>query len=98
MDTFRAVFNGEIIAQSGDVVVLEGNVYFPPSTVRHEYLRRTRTKSLCYWKGVASSYTVEVNGLVDRNAAWTYRHPSPLVRRIKDYIAFWHGVRVERVG
>jgi uncharacterized protein (DUF427 family) len=98
MDTFRAIYNGQVIAQSSDVVLLEGTVYFPPSAVQHEYLRRSRAKSLCYWKGVASYYTVEVDGVTGRNAAWTYRHPSPLARRIKGHVAFWRGVRVERVG
>jgi uncharacterized protein (DUF427 family) len=97
VDTFRAIFNGEVIAQGNDVVLLEGNVYFPPSAVRDEYLHRTRAKSLCYWKGVASYYTVEVKGLADRNAAWTYRHPSRLAKRIKNHVAFWRGVHVERV-
>ena len=98
MDTYRASYHGKVIAQSGEVVLLEGNVYFPPSAVQHEYLHRTRRKSLCYWKGLASYYTVQVDGLTGRNAAWTYRHPSPLARRIKDYVAFWRGVQVERVN
>ena len=77
MDTYRASYHGKVIAQSGEVVLLEGNVYFPPSAVQHEYLHRTRRKSLCYWKGLASYYTVQVGGLTGRYAAWTYRHPSP---------------------
>jgi uncharacterized protein (DUF427 family) len=97
MDTYRAIYNGEVIAQGRDVVLLEGNVYFPPSAVRDQYLQTTRSKSLCPWKGVASYYTVQVAGQADRNAAWTYRHPSPLARRIKDHVAFWHGVRIEVV-
>ena len=95
MDVYQAVFNDQVIAESGVAVLLEGNVYFPPESVRAEFLHRTRAKSLCPWKGVASYYAVEVDGVSDRNAAWTYRHPSPLARRIKDHVAFWHGVHVD---
>jgi uncharacterized protein (DUF427 family) len=88
------VFNGEVIADAEDVVLLEGNVYFPLSSVRREVLQPSRMKSLCFWKGVASYYNVEVNGVRDRHAAWIYRHPSPLARAIKDRVAFWGGVQV----
>ncbi len=73
---------------------LEGKVYFPPESVGWDYLQPTRMKSLCFWKGVASYYTVRVEGIEDRNAAWTYRHPSLLARRIKNHVAFWNGVEV----
>lgn len=95
MDLYQAVFNDRVIAESGAVVLLEGNVYFPPESVRAEFFHRTRAKSPCPWKGVASYYAVEVDGVSDRNAAWTYLHPSPLARRIKNHVAFWHGVRVD---
>lgn len=95
MDVYQAVFNDQVIAESDVVVLLEGNIYFPPESVRAEFLHRTRAKSLCPWKGIASYYAVEVAGVSDRNAAWTYRHPSPLARRIKDHVAFWHGVHVD---
>jgi uncharacterized protein (DUF427 family) len=96
MREYRAVFNGQAIAQGGEVVLLEGSVYFPPGSVRSEFLTSTRSKSLCFWTGVASCFSVVVDGTLDGDAAWTYRHPSPLARRIKDHVAFWHGVRVER--
>lgn len=94
MTMYQAVFNGQVIARSDATVVVEGNHYFPPEAVRPEFLHRTRAKSLCPWKGVASYYTVDVNGVRDANAAWTYRHPSPLARRIKNHIAFWGSIRV----
>jgi uncharacterized protein (DUF427 family) len=97
MMRFRALLGDEVIADSGDVLLLEGNAYFPPGSVRWELLEPSRSKSLCPWKGVASYYTVAAGGLSDRDAAWTYRHPSPLARKIKDRVAFWHGVRVEHV-
>jgi uncharacterized protein (DUF427 family) len=94
MSTYEAVFNGQVIARSDATVVVEGNHYFPPEAVQPEFLQRTWMKSLCPWKGVASYYTVEVDGVRDANAAWTYRHPSPLARRIKNHVAFWGRVRV----
>lgn len=94
MTMYRAIFNEQVIAESSDIEVVEGNVYFPPAALRAEFLHRTRAKSLCPWKGIASYYTVEVDGTADRNAAWTYRHPSPLARRIKDHVAFWGTVQV----
>lgn len=90
----QAVFNGQVIASSDDTVLVEGNHYFPLDSVRPESLRKSRMKSLCPWKGVASYYTVEVGGVTGRDAAWTYRHPSPLARRIKNRIAFWGPVQV----
>lgn len=92
---YRAVFNDQVIAESSQVVLLEGNVYFPTGSVRQEFLQRSRAKSLCPWKGIASYYTLTVDGQTGRNAAWTYRHPSPLARRIKNHVAFWGGVVVE---
>ncbi len=95
MAGYRAVLGGHVIAESSDVVLLEGNVYFPRAAVHEEFLRPTRSTSLCPWKGIASYFTVEVDAVRDRDAAWTYRHPSPLARRIKGRVAFWHGVTVE---
>lgn len=90
----EAVFQGRVIARSDDTVVVEGNHYFPPGAVDERYLEASRTKSLCPWKGVASYYTVRVDGSASPNAAWTYRHPSPLARRIKNHVAFWGDVTV----
>lgn len=95
MTRYRAVFNDEVIADSDDVVLVEGNAYFPLSTVRADVLQRSPMKSLCFWKGVASYYNLELNGVRERGAAWTYRHPSPLARSIKDRVAFWGSVQVE---
>lgn len=91
---YEAVFNGQVIASSDATVVVEGNHYFPAEAVHDEFLTPSRMKSVCPWKGVASYYTVEVGGVRDANAAWTYRHPSPLARRIKNHVAFWGDVRV----
>jgi uncharacterized protein (DUF427 family) len=90
----RAVWNGVTIAQSDDTIVVEGNHYFPIDSVDADVLRSSRMKSLCPWKGVASYYHVEVGGDRNHNAAWTYRHPYPWVRKIKNRVAFWNGIQV----
>jgi uncharacterized protein (DUF427 family) len=96
MDTYRATYNGEVIAQCSEVVLLEGT---STSTIRSTArIPAAHPRQVAvHWKGRASYYTVQVNGPTDRNAAWTYRHPSSLARRIKDHVAFWRGVQVERV-
>jgi uncharacterized protein (DUF427 family) len=91
----RAMWNGVVLAETSRPVLLEGNVYFPPEDVRREYLARTRAWSVCPWKGLARYYTVHAGGRVNKNAAWYYPHPSPLARRIRNYVAFWNGVQVD---
>lgn len=93
----RATWNGAVIAESDRTRVVEGNHYFPIADVDTELLVDSPTRSLCPWKGIASYYTLEVDGRQNRDAAWTYRRPSPFARRIKGHVAFWHGVDVERV-
>ncbi len=90
----RAVWNGVTIAESDDTVLVEGNHYFPLESVDSAVLHRNRMKSVCPWKGLASYYDVEVDGDRNTNAAWTYRHPYPWVRKIKNRVAFWNGVQV----
>lgn len=94
MSVVEAVFNGRVVARSEHTVFLEGNHYFPLEAVDQRHLARSRLKSVCPWKGVASYYTVEVDGVRSRNAAWTYRHPSPMAHKIKNHVAFWGGVQV----
>ncbi len=89
MTTYVATVNDTVIARSDQTVVIEGNRYFPPDSIVEEHFSRTRAKSLCPWKGIASYYTLSVDGVEQRNAAWTYRHPSPLARKIKNHVAFW---------
>ncbi|WP_267246011.1 DUF427 domain-containing protein [Streptomyces sp. PR69] len=91
----RAVWNGTVIAEAPRTVIVEGNHYFPPESLNRQYFTPSRARSLCFWKGVARYYSIEVDGLVNRNAAWYYPRPSPLARRIKGHVAFWQGVRVE---
>ena len=91
----RALWNGQLIAQSERCEIVEGNRYFPPDAVRREFLRQSASHSYCGWKGTASYYDVVVGGQVNRDAAWYYADPMPAAAEIKGYIAFWRGVIVE---
>ncbi len=91
----RAVIASTTVAESDHTVIVEGNHYFPPDTIRTELFAETRSHSLCPWKGIASYYTLTVPEAELANAAWTYRHPTPLARRIKNHVAFGPGVRIE---
>lgn len=90
----RAIYNDQVIAESDNTVVVEGNHYFPVDAVKKEFLTASNTHTTCYWKGVASYYNVVVNGEKAADAAWYYPDPRPLAEGIKGYIAFWRGVKV----
>ena len=94
---YRATWNGAVIAESDDVVVVEGNVYFPPEALVEGHLEPSRGRSLCPWRGIARYYDVVFDDRVYADAAWTYHHPTPLARRIKHRVAFWQGVQVSTV-
>jgi uncharacterized protein (DUF427 family) len=89
----KAVWNGTVLAESDETVVVEGNHYFPPDSIKSEYFESSSSKSTCPWKGLASYYNVVVDGDMNRNAAWYYPSPSSAAKKITGYIAFWHGVR-----
>jgi uncharacterized protein (DUF427 family) len=91
----KAIWNGVTIAESNNCVVVEGNQYFPHEAVKPEYLRESSTHTTCPWKGLASYYSLEVNGQINKDAAWFYPKPKDAAKNITDYIAFWHGVKVE---
>lgn len=91
----KATWNGAVIAESSDTVVVEGNHYFPPDAVKREHLRDSATHTVCGWKGTASYYDVVVNGQVNRDAAWYYPTPKPEAKQVSGRIAFWKGVKVE---
>lgn len=90
----RAVWNGQVIADSDDTVVVEGNHYFPPDAVDDRFLEDSSHTTTCAWKGEASYRHVTVDDEVNRNAAWTYPDPSEAASEIQDHIAFWNGVEV----
>ncbi len=93
----RATWNGALIAEAGadEVRIVEGNVYFPPEAVDRTYLRESKTRTVCHWKGVASYYDVVVEGEVNADAAWYYPSPKPEAEEIAGYVAFWKGISVE---
>lgn len=90
----RAVWNGTVIAESDDTVVVEGNHYFPLASVDPSLLRPSATHTTCPWKGVASYYSIEADGKLNEDAAWFYPEPSDAARQIQDRVAFWRGVTV----
>ena len=92
----KAIWNGKIVAESDTYEVVEGNVYFPPAALKCDYFRDSDHTSICPWKGTASYYTLDVDGKTNPEAAWVYRDPKIAAANIKDHVAFWHGVTVER--
>ncbi|NKI30547.1 DUF427 domain-containing protein [Croceivirga thetidis] len=91
----KAIWNGQILAESDDTLVIEGNHYFPPESINKDFFKESETHTNCPWKGVASYYTLEVDGENNVDAAWYYPETSELAKQIKGYIAFWKGVTIE---
>lgn len=92
----KAIWNGVVIAATDNYETVEGNVYFPPSSVNMQYAKASDTHTTCGWKGKASYYTLEVDGKQNKDAAWFYPSPLPAAAKIKDYVAFWKGVKIEK--
>jgi uncharacterized protein (DUF427 family) len=90
----KATWHGATLAESDTTIVVEGNHYFPPESVRREYLRASETHTTCPWKGLASYFTIAVNGETNPDAAWYYPSPKDAAKQIQDYVAFWHGIQV----
>ena len=90
----KAIWNNQVIAESDQTVIIEGNHYFPRETVKKEYLKESDTHSTCPWKGKAAYYSLLVDGELNKDAAWYYPDPKPAASVIKDRIAFWKGVKV----
>lgn len=91
----RAVWKGAVLAESDDTVVVEGNHYFPPDSIKSDYFRPSETHTTCPWKGEASYYDVVVDGETNRDAAWYYPEVKEAAANIKGHVAFWRGIRVE---
>jgi len=92
--TMQAVWNGQVIAESDDTVIVEGNHYFPRSSVVDEFIRPSESTSVCPWKGTASYLTVVAGGEENPDAAFHYPDPKPAAEEITDRVAFWRGVDV----
>jgi uncharacterized protein (DUF427 family) len=91
----RAIWEGAVLAESDQTIVIEGNHYFPPDSIHRQFFRPSEHTTHCGWKGTANYYDVEVNGKRNPNAAWYYAQPLEAARQIAGYVAFWKGVRVE---
>jgi uncharacterized protein (DUF427 family) len=89
-----ASWNGTVLAESDDIVVVEGNAYFPREAVRDDVLRASETSTVCPWKGTASYYSLEVDGQTNQDAAWYYPDPKDAAKEITGRVAFWRGVQV----
>jgi uncharacterized protein (DUF427 family) len=92
----KATWNGAVIAESDRCEVVEGNQYFPPDSIKREYFKDSSTHTTCPWKGVASYYSLEIDGQENKDAAWYYPTPKDAAKNITGYIAFWKGVKVEK--
>ena len=90
----RAEWNGAVLAESDETVMVEGNHYFPRHTINSEYFEESSDSTVCHWKGTASYFDVVVEGKVNAGAAWYYPDPKPAASDIKGYVAFWRGVKV----
>jgi uncharacterized protein (DUF427 family) len=90
----KAIWKDTVIAESDATVMVEGNHYFPESSVNREFISFSNHKTSCAWKGQASYYSITVNGDVNPDAAWCYADPKEAAANIKGYVAFWKGVQV----
>jgi uncharacterized protein (DUF427 family) len=91
----KAIWNGTVVAESDDTVVVEGNHYFPADSVDASLLRESSTTSICPWKGTASYWSLEVDGRTNGDAVWFYPEPKDAAQQIRGRMAFWKGVTVE---
>ncbi|MFA7325630.1 MAG: DUF427 domain-containing protein [Candidatus Kapaibacterium sp.] len=90
----RAKWNDIIIAESDNTQIVEGNHYFPRNTIKMEYFDESRTHTTCVWKGEASYFDINVNGQLNKDAAWYYPEPKDAAKNIKNMVAFWKGVEI----
>lgn len=90
----KAVWNDAVLAESSETIVVEGNHYFPPDSIKQDFFTKSDTHTMCGWKGMASYYSVIANGKTNRDCAWYYPDPTDAAKKIKGYVAFWNGVKV----
>lgn len=90
----KAIWNGQTLAESDDIVFVEGNAYFPGAALRRDLIRPSDHTSVCPWKGTAHYYSLTVDGRINENAVWYYPEPKPAAAEIRGRVAFWKGVQV----
>jgi uncharacterized protein (DUF427 family) len=91
----KAIWNGKVLAESDDLVLVEGNQYFPMESLNRDHVTYSNHKSTCPWKGQASYFSLLVDGELNQDAAWYYADPKPAAAEIKNRVAFWKGVKIE---
>ncbi|QLE01192.1 DUF427 domain-containing protein [Galbibacter sp. BG1] len=91
---YKAIWNGKVLAESESTQEVEGNQYFPPQSINKEFFKTSQTQTSCPWKGKASYYSIEVDGEINKDAAWYYPDASQAAKHIENYVAFWKGVKV----
>ncbi|GAB3828811.1 DUF427 domain-containing protein [Pontibacter rugosus] len=91
----KAIWNNTVIADSNDTIEIEGNQYFPPDSINKAYFEDSNKHTSCPWKGEASYYHLNINGDSNQDAAWYYPNPRDAAKEIKNYVAFWKGVKVQ---
>lgn len=91
----KAIWNGTVIAESDDIVTVEGNAYFPAASLKREFVVPSDHHTVCGWKGQASYYSVQVGDQLNRDAVWYYPDPKPAAAEVRDRVAFWRGVQVK---
>lgn len=91
----KAIWNGQVIADSEDTIVVESNHYFPPESVNRDLLHKSDHSTVCGWKGTASYFDIVVDGQTNKEAAWYYPNPKEAVSNIRDHVSFWKGVQVQ---
>jgi len=91
----QAIWNGKVIAESDKTIVIEGNHYFPATTIKKEFYQPSNTHTVCPWKGTASYYSLQVDGKENKDAAWYYPETKGAAKNIEGYVAFWKGVEVK---
>ena len=90
----KAIWNEQVLAESNETIVIENNHYFPPASLNPDFFTKSKTTTVCPWKGTASYYTIEVKDEQNIDAAWFYPSPKEAANEIIDYVAFWKGVEI----
>lgn len=90
----KALWNGKVLAESTETIIIEGNHYFPPASVKMEYFEKSNTVTSCFWKGLASYYSIKTDDATNEDAAWYYPEPTDAAAQLKNYVAFWKGVEI----
>ena len=91
----KAIWNSVVLAESDSIQKIENNIYFPPDSINKEFLKESTTKTVCHWKGIANYFNIEVEGKINKDAAWSYLSTKDKAKNIEGHIAFWKGVKIE---